>query len=251
MAGSAISAVTKDSVHVRGKDLVGELIGRRDFVDMFLLQLSGREPTAMQKSLVEAVMVAIMEHGLVPSVVAARLTLLGAPESLQGAVAAGLLGVGDHFAGTASACAELLAQIVALPKGERTAAAAGIVADHAARKRPVPGFGHPNHKGGDPRYHRLIEVARDAGAAGDHIEAGELLQDALAARAGKTIVPNISLAIGVLLLEAGLPITSLRGVVLIARCAGLVGHLAEEMVNPSANLMWRATEAAMADAAGA
>jgi citrate synthase len=244
MTGSRISVVTRERVAVRGRDLVDELIGQRDFVDMFLLQLLGADPSPVQRHLVNAVMVAIMEHGLVPSVIAARLTLYGAPESFQGAVASGLLGVGDRFAGTASECAKLLSEIVSHPAEGRLAAADAIVARHRAIRAPVPGFGHPNHKDGDVRYHKLIAVAREVGADGGYLDAATFLGEALVAATGKVIPPNISLAIGALLAEARLPEGSFRGVVLIARCAGLVGHLTEELEAPISERMWAAADAA-------
>lgn len=248
MAGSKISIVTREGVKVRGRDLPGELVGNLSFIDMFLLQLRGRHPSPLERKLVEAVMVTIMEHGLVPSVLAARLTLGGAPESFQGAVAAGLLGVGDRYAGTASECGKLLAEIVAAPPADRDDVAARIVAEHRAARRPLPGFGHPDHKDGDPRYHRLIAVGRELGAEGSYLDACETLGTALCTAAGKTIPTNVSLGIAALLAEAGLPADMFRGVVLIARCAGLVGHIAEEIMDPSADLIWKSAEHAMAQA---
>ncbi len=242
MGKSRISVITHDRIEVRGFDLASELIGKISFTDMFILQTTGTKPTMLQRALIEAVMVAIMEHGVVPSIVASRLTLLGAPESLQGAVAAGLLGVGDRFAGTASECAKILQQIAYSAPADKVKIAAAIVSDHRARKKPVPGFGHPNHKGGDPRYSSLMSVAREAGAEGLYLNACDILHDAVKASAGKPIPTNVSLAIGAVLGESRLPIAIFRGVVLVARCAGLVGHLAEEMVDPVGNDMWKAAE---------
>lgn len=248
MAGSRISVVSRDRVEIRGLDLSDELIGRLSFIDMFLLQLSGQRPTEIQRALVEAVMVTIMEHGLVPSVLTARLTLFGAPESFQGAVAAGLLGVGDRFAGTASACAEILGEVAAAAPQDRDMVATRIVAEHRAARKPLPGFGHPDHKDGDPRYHRLVSYARDLGVEGRYLDACDHLSAALNARANKVVPTNVSLSIAALLAEAGLPTEVFRGVVLIARCAGLVGHLAEEIMDPSADLIWKSAEKAMAQA---
>ena len=240
-----IAGATADRIEVRGRDLVADLIGKVSFTQMFLFHLLGRDAAPTQIAVTDAVLVAIMEHGLVPSAVAARLTLLGAPESLQGAVAAGLLGVGDHFAGTASACAEVLESIVAAPDAERASRAAAIVQTFRSERRPLPGFGHPTHRSGDPRVPRLIEIARAQGVPGRYIEALRLLESAVTQTLGRPLPVNVSAAIAVALREVGIPIEAIRGVVLTARCAGLVGHLLEEMRDPSANDMWQAAERAV------
>ncbi len=240
-----IGGASADRIEVRGRDLVEELVGRLGFTAAFLLQLTGRPATASQVAITDAVMVAIMEHGLVPSAVAARLTLLGAPESFQGAVAAGLLGVGDHFAGTASRCAEILDRLVAAPLAERRALALATVQSFRSDRKPIPGFGHPTHKAGDPRVRRLVEIARANGVAGRYIEALGLLEEAVEQGLGRRLATNVSAAIAVALREADIPTRALRGVILTARCAGLAGHLLEEMSEPSANEMWQAAERAV------
>lgn len=240
-----IAGATADRIEVRGRDLVTDLIGKVSFTQMLLFHLLGREPSSRQVAVTDAVLVAIMEHGLVPSAVAARLTLLGAPESLQGAVAAGLLGVGDRFAGTASACAEVLDRIVSAPPGERDQLATTTVETFRRERRALPGFGHPTHRSGDPRVPRLIEIARAQGVPGQHIEALRLLESAVTRVLGRALPTNVSAAIAVALREVEIPREAIRGVVLTARCAGLVGHLLEEMQDPSANDMWQAAERAV------
>ncbi len=240
-----LAGATADRIEVRGRDLVGELVGRLTFTEMFLLHLLGRDATPLQVAVTDAVLVAIMEHGLVPSAIAARLTLLGAPESFQGAVAAGLLGVGDHFAGTASRCAEVLDGIVAAPPGERRALALSTVQSFRRERKALPGFGHPTHRSGDPRVPRLIEIARARGAPGRYIEALSLLESAIAEVLGRPLPPNVSSAIAAVLREAEIPTEAMRGVILTARCAGLTGHLLEEMRDHSAEQMWEAVERAV------
>ncbi|MGH8219770.1 MAG: citryl-CoA lyase [Steroidobacteraceae bacterium] len=240
-----IAGATADRIEVRGRDLVGELIGKVSFTQMFLFHLLGRDPSPTQVAVTDAVLVAIMEHGLVPSAVAARLTLLGAPESLQGAVAAGLLGVGDRFAGTASACAEVLERIVTAPAAERASRAVGIVESFRRERRALPGFGHPTHRSGDPRVPRLIEIARTLGVPGHYIEALRQLESAVTQVLGRPLPTNVSAAIAVALREVEIPSEAIRGVVLTARCAGLAGHLLEELRDPSANDMWQAAERAV------
>jgi len=240
-----IGGATADRIEVRGRDLVGELVGKLGFTAAFLLQLLGKPPTTPQVAIVDAVMVAIMEHGLVPSAVAARLTLLGAPESFQGAVAAGLLGVGDRFAGTATRCGEVLDRIVEAAPQERSAVALETVQSLRRERKPVPGFGHPTHRFGDPRVPRLVEIVRANGGLGQYIEALELLEGAVAQVLGKALPTNVSAAIAVALREADVPTRAMRGIVLTARCAGLAGHLLEELSEPSANEMWQAAERAV------
>jgi len=240
-----LGGASADRIEVRGRDLVGELIGKLSFTEMFLFHLLGKEPSNLQRAMVDSVLVAIMEHGLVPSVIASRLTALGAPESYQGAVVAGLLGVGDRFAGTASECARLLDQIVEAPAAERAQRAIALVEEYRRERRALPGFGHPIHRNGDPRVPRLLEIARSLGAAGQYLDALVLLEGAVTRCVGRKLPMNVSAAIAAVLREAGLPAQTLRGVILTARCAGIVGHLLEEANEPAADAMWKAAEAAV------
>ena len=209
---------------------------------MIVFHFLGTEPTALQRVAVDAVLVCIMEHGMTPSAVASRVTYLGAPESLQGAVAAGLLGAGSRFVGTADEAAALLARIVATPQDHRATEAAAIAKEHIAAKKFLPGYGHPLHVNGDPRVKRLAEVARAAGAKGEYLDAMVLLGDAIKVASGKNIVINVNAAIAALLLEAELPPAIARGFNLIARCAGLVGHLLEELEEPAGYHIWKMAE---------
>lgn len=241
-ARTAICAFDADNILIRGKNLVDDLIGQYSFTELFLLQALGKEPTERQCRIVDAVMVTIMEHGLVPSAVATRLTHYGAPESFQGAVAAGLLGVGDRYAGTAGECGAILERIVAAPDADRRDKALEEVRAYRKIRRPVPGFGHPIHHERDRRVERLIAVAEQAGADGDFIAAMWLLEEALLEVLEKKLVTNISAAIAAVLAEAGVPSSLMRGIVLTARCAGLVGHLHEEMNNPAGHALWTAAQ---------
>jgi len=241
-ATTQICGFDADTVVVRKSNLVSELIGHVSFIDMFFLQSLGKKPNESQSRIVESVMVGIMEHGLVPSAIVTRMTHYGAPESFQGAVAAGLLGVGDRYAGTAGECGALLERIVAEPADQRHQAALDIVREYRASRRPVPGFGHPIHSENDARVARLLEIAEACDTPGEHIAAMRLLESALSEILGKQLVTNISAAIGAVLAEAGIPSGMMRGVVLIARCAGLVGHLHEEQSNPAAHAMWEGAQ---------
>jgi citrate synthase len=248
-SGKPATRICKAEAHrivIRGRDLATQLMGRTGFVGLFLLQALGRKPAARQIAIVDAVLVTIMEHGLVPSAVVTRLTKYGAPDSYQGAIAAGLLGVGDRYAGTAGLCGELFERLLAVPRKRRAAAAVEEIRRHRAAKRALPGFGHPTHKKADPRVPRLIRIAQQTGVAGRHIEVMRLVEQQLQRELGRKIPVNISAAIAAVLGEAGLPPSMMRGIVLIARCAGLVGHLHEESQRPIAEAMWQAAEQAIA-----
>ena len=227
-----------DEIRVRGKDLCNELIGRLTFTEMMMLHLTGKTPTEQQVKIVDAVLVTIMEHGLTPSAIAARQTWFGAPEALQGAVAAGILGVGSRFAGTSGDCAKLLQEIVDAGErgGQETALA--IVKRFREAKRPVPGYGHPDHKNGDPRVARLVEIANGLGVEGKYIEAMNLLGETINKVTGRNLVINASAAIGAVLAEVGIPIGIMRGLVIVSRAAGVVGHIQEEMEQPASPYVW-------------
>lgn len=246
MSGSASTSIAShapDDVFVRGTSLCTELIGRRSFTEFIYFQVLGRMPTADQTALIDACLVALMEHGLTPSVLAARLTYSSSPEALQGAVAAGLLGVGSRFVGSMEGCAALLSRIVAAEDGE--AEAQRVAVEHRAAKTPLPGFGHPTHKPDDPRALRLLELARARQVAGAHVAAIESLGAAVDAVYGRHITINATGAIAAVLGDCGVPAEIARGFGLIARCAGLVGHLHEERHNPAMRAIWEAAERAV------
>jgi citrate synthase len=240
---TSIASHRPDDVFVRGKSLCQELIGQRSFTEVIYLQILGRLPTADQAALLDACLVALMEHGLTPSVLSARLTYSSAPEALQGAVAAGLLGVGSRFVGSMEGCAALLQRIAAADDGE--AEAKRIAVEHRATQVPLPGFGHPTHKPDDPRAQRLLELARTRGIAGSHVAAIETLSRAVDATYGRHITINATGAIAAILGDCGVPPEIARGFGLIARCAGLVGHLYEEQQNPAMRAIWEAAERAV------
>jgi len=200
----------------------------------------------------DATLVAIAEHGLVPSVQASRLTLAAAPEALQGAVAAGVLGCGSVILGAAEQSGRLLADVVeraatgnpaqagasALPAGTAAFSAAldeialERVREERAARRPVAGYGHPLHKLSDPRVARLLEIAEQAGCSGRHIQAARAVERALPAVIGKPLAMNVSAAIAAVLLDAGYPLLALKGVPILARTASLIAHLLEEQHRP-------------------
>lgn len=240
---TAIATSTREDVFIRGKSLCRELIGHLSFTEMIVFQVLGRVPSAAQTRMVDACLVTLMEHGLTPSALAARLVYGSATEALQSGVAAGLLAVGSRFVGTTEGCGQLLERLIAA--GTTEVEADRIVAEHRARKEPVPGFGHPQHKPDDPRSIRLLELARAEGLAGPHVAAVEVLARAVDRAAGKHITLNATGAIAAVLGDCGVPGEILRGFAIIARAAGLVGHLHEEQRRPAMRAIWEAGDRAV------
>ncbi len=231
---SSICTADHETIVVRGRDLARELLGTVSFTELFWLLLTGELPSAAQRRVLDATLVAIAEHGMVPSVQAARMTLAAAPESLQGAVAAGLLGCGSVVLGSSEVAGRFFAEILARSGGGLglEAAAAQVVREHREAKRAIPGYGHPLHKGHDPRARRLFEVAADAGLAARHVEIARTVETLLPQLVGRALALNVSGAIPAVLLDAGYPLDALKGVPLLARTAGLVAHLLEEQTRP-------------------
>jgi citrate synthase len=221
---SRISRAEPDRVEVRGHDLA-ELMGRVTFTEYFHLLLTGREPTDDERFFLDLLLVAIAEHGLMPSNVAARMTLAADPESLQGAVAAGILGAGSVILGAAGECARLL------DDAEERGAETVVYEIHAAGGR-VPGFGHPLHKPVDPRAERILALADDRAVSGPHVALARELRDAVAAVYGKPLTLNVSLPIAAVLLDLGYAPVVAQAVPILARTAGLLAHLAEEQERP-------------------
>ena len=224
---TSISKAYPDSVDVRGRDLTGDLMGRLTFTEYFHLLLTGREPTEEQRFFLDLLLVAIAEHGLMPTNVAARMTLAAAPDSLQGAVAAGILGAGPVVLGTSESCARLLEEAQA--QGSEPATVARAI--HAAGGK-VPGFGHPVHRPLDPRAERILELADERGVSGAHVRFARGLRDAVAEVWGKPLTMNVSLPIAAVMLDLGFPTTAVKAVPILARTAGLLAHLAEEQELP-------------------
>lgn len=241
---TSIATHTADDVVVRDRSLCRELIGKVTFTEMAFFQITGQMPSAGQTAVLDACLVTLMEHGLTPSVLATRLVCSSAPEAMQAAVAAGLLAVGSVFVGTVEGCARLLARIVASSDGVEVEAQR-VAEEHRAAKKPVAGFGHPVHKPDDPRAACIERVAREHGVAGAHTDALGALSRAVDRVAARHITINATGAVAAALADCGAPIEIMRGFALIARCAGLVGHVHEEQRDPAMNAIWNAADRAV------
>jgi citrate synthase len=233
-AQSHISRAYPDRVEVRGRDLTGELMGELSFTEYFHLLLTGRKPTSEQRFFLDVLLVAIAEHGMMPTNVAARMTLAADPRSLQGAVAAGILGAGPVLLGTTEECANLLAaarekvDVGAEPAGVATEMAQGV-RDSGER---LPGFGHPVHKPVDPRAERILALADERGVSGPYVELARAFRQAVAEVWGKPLTLNISMPIAAVMLDLGFPPSTVKAIPILARTASLLAHLAEEREEP-------------------
>jgi len=241
---TSIATHTADDIFIRDKSLCRELIGKLSLTEMMVFQILGRRPTKGETTVIDACLVTLMEHGMTPSAIAARLTYTSAPEAMQAAVASGLVGVGSLFVGTMEGCAALLERMLAAADGPE-AEAERIAGEHRASKTPLPGFGHPLHKPDDPRTPVLLDLARAEGVAGRHIAALEALGRAVDKAYRKHITINATGAIAAALGDCGVPAAIMRGFALVSRCAGLVGHIREEQERPALRAIWEAAEKAV------
>jgi citrate synthase len=231
---------TAEAITVRGHDLVADLIGKVSLGDMAFLELKGRLPTAKESTVFNALAVTLVEHGMTPSAIATRMTYFGAPESLQGAVAAGLLGIGDRFGGSVEEAARTLQEALegAGANADPIAVARQIVASHKERKRPIAGLGHPIHKPIDPRTPRLFAIAADNGFSGRFVELMQAISAEASRSYGRELPVNATGAIGAIASELEIPWRVTRGLAVMARAIGLVGHVQEELQEPLAAEIW-------------
>ena len=231
---------TADRIVVRGHDLAEELIGKVSLGDVAFLELMGRLPTKKESVVFNAITVTLVEHGMTPSAIAARLTYFGAPESLQGAVAAGLLGMGDRFGGPVEGAARLLQEALrdVAPGTNLRPVAILIVAEHRESKKQIGGLGHPVHKGVDPRTPRLFAIAAENGFSGRYVDLMQLVGEEASRSFGRHLPVNATGAIGAIASELGLPWRVCRGLAVMSRAIGLVAHIQEEIGEPLAAEIW-------------
>jgi len=238
-----------DQIQLLGHNLATELIGRVGFGELALWLTTQQRPTPQQVRVFEAVLVALADHGFTPTAIAARLTLYSAPDALQGAIAAGLLGGGSRFLGVTEDTGRFLAQVLASVEGslpasdeEWDALARRAVAAERAAGRFIPGLGHPVHKTGDPRTPVIVGIAEQEGLRGPHLRLFEAIGRVHAEVLGRRLPLNGAGVCGAALADLGLPPELLRGVALLARTAGLLGQIAEEMRTPIAPTIYYAVD---------
>lgn len=232
---SDIAWSAPDRVMIHGHDLCRELVGKVDFGQMAFLQIFARMPkNDNELRMFNAIMVILVEHGITPSALSTRLTLSGAPESVQAAVAAGLLGLGSVFVGSLDQAARMLQEALVDPDnpGDLEQIAEQVVTDYLSRKAIIPGIGHPFHKPIDPRTGALFQVARETGFYGPYADLITLIGQKAEQRTGKVLPVNVTAAMAAVSSQMGLSWKYVRGLAVAARAVGLVGHVIEEMRQP-------------------
>ncbi|MXY77848.1 MAG: citryl-CoA lyase [Acidimicrobiia bacterium] len=240
MAG--LADASGDRITVHGLDLAEELIGSTSFASMLYLLTIGELPERSVESMIDAMLVTVAEHGLTPSAITARLTYRGAPDSLQGAVAAGLLGAGPALLGTAEQAAGMLARLVSDSTAEtREQVVSQSVAAWLREGAVIPGFGHPIHRDGDARVAALRRVQTDQRLPEEHFLTAVLVESALSEAKGRTVPMNAAGAIGAIVSDMRLPPRFARGLSIVARSAGLLAHVMEEASHPIADRIWKDT----------
>jgi len=244
MMRSELGYSTRENIYVQGRDLCGEILGHMDLGAMAFLQLTGRMPNANEAKMFNALAITLVEHGITPSAIAARMTYAGAPEALQSAVAAGLCGLGTVFAGTSEGAARILRQALDDPADTRSLdeRAEAIVARSVAEGWQIPGIGHPIHRPLDPRTVRLFAIAEETGFKGRYVEMMLAIHRAVEKHKGRSITLNATGAMGALCCELGLPVEACRGIAVMARAIGLVGHILEEIRSPMSIELWQKIE---------
>ena len=237
-----------ERMNLLGQDVAGDLMGQVGFGELAYWLITRQRPTPGEARLFEAVLIGLADHGFTPTAIAARLTYLSAPDAVQGALAAGLLGGGSRFLGVTEDTGRFLADVLAtapeppLDDEGWDELARAAVAERKAAGKFVPGLGHPVHKVRDPRTPRLIEIAHEEGLYGPHLALFEAIGRVHAEVLGKRLPLNGAGVSGAALADLGLRAELLRAAVLLARCAGLIGHIAEEIRRPVANDIYLAVD---------
>jgi citrate synthase len=237
---SHISQAYPDRVEVRGRDLGGDLMGRLTFTEYFHLLLTGREASDDERFFLDVLLVSIAEHGLMPSNLAARMTLAADPGSLHGAVAAGILGAGPVVLGTSAECARLLEETHASARDP-----VDVVREIRASGGKVPGFGHPLHRPHDPRAERILELADERGVSGRYMELARAFREAVAEAWEQPLPMNVAMPIAAVMLDLGYSAATVGTVPILARTAGLLAHLVEEGEHPIGFLLAAKAEEAV------
>ena len=232
--------MSEDKITVYGHDLVHEIMGQWTFAEVvFAALVGGQRPSAQQARMIDVLLTTFVDHGVTPSSLATRLTLLGAPEAMQAAIAAGLCGAGSRYLGTMQIAAEMLSgALEGNDQADLSGIASALVQQYRAAKRQLPGLGHPEHKSGDPRTPKLMEIARETGSAGRHCKLLFSISDAFTETTGRQLPVNAAGLSGAIVADMGLSAVAARGLAVISRAAGLVGIVISEMREPTAQTIW-------------
>lgn len=235
MPSTRIGTHPNDSarLRMRGRDTLSDVVGKMSFTEGFYFIVTGTEPTPAQTRVLDAALLVLMDHGLTPSALVARLVAESNPDDMQIPLAAGVLMVGNRFVGTMGGAGRILSEGMAY-EGDKREWAKATVQKFGQSKRRIPGFGHPVYSPADPRAERLFTVAREAGVKGDYIDLINLLGEAIDDAAKRHLTLNATGALAAVLHEIGFPVDAMRSVAVVGRCAGLVAHIREEAHAPVA-----------------
>ncbi|MFB6096070.1 MAG: citryl-CoA lyase [Haloferacaceae archaeon] len=233
---TSISTYDETSVELAGLDLTEEVMGELDFASVTYLLVTGERPTPGERTVLNGMLTSLIAHGVTPHAITTRLTLLTAPESIQGAVAAGLLGTGRRFLGSMEDTSRALARVTD-PDGDLDDPD-GLAAEYVASGRPFPGIGHPHHDPVDPRAQRLFDLADEHDVAGENVAALRAVQARLESETGASLPINVTGAIGAISADMGMPPRAARGIAMLSRAAGLIAEALEEERNPQAMGYW-------------
>lgn len=222
-----------DRFRMRGKDTLSEIVGEMSFAQAFYLCVTGREATPEVARIFDSCLIILMDHGITPTALVARMVEESVPDDVQIPVAAGIMMIGNKFAGTMQGCAQILQDCKAAG-GDQRAWLADKVAEYRAAKKFIPGFGHPYYFPEDPRAARLFQIARDNGASGEYIDMVQVLGEEIDKAAGRHLTLNVTGALGAVLSEIDYPVPVMRSASVVGRAAGLVAHIYEEKQHPIA-----------------
>jgi len=227
-----ITKIEANKVVVRGYR-IDELMGRVPFACVVYLVLKGELPTEAQGRVMDALLVASVDHGATPPSVLAARTVASGGAPLTTGIAAGIMTINQHHGGAIEGCMRVLLEAVARQREAGTdvaTAAHAMVADYRVQKRRIPGYGHRIHSA-DPRTARLLALATDNDVAGDYVAMAQAIQGALKDVLGKDLPLNVDGAIAAVLCEMDFPPEMGNGFFAIARTVGLTAHVFDEIVN--------------------
>jgi citrate synthase len=228
--GSSTSDVSR--LVMRGRDVLTDVLGKMSFSEAFYFIVTGKDIEPRKLPLMDACMIVLMDHGITPTAIVARLIADSLPGQSQVGIAAGTMMIGEKFVGTMTGMGSLLLEGVA--SGKEPRAWARETADDAAKtKKRLPGFGHPYYHPTDPRTLRLMEIARTNGVDGPYVALVHILSEELDRASGRHLTLNVTGALGALLCELGFPAAAMRGMAVVSRAAGLVAHTIEETAEPT------------------
>ena len=222
-----------DRFRMRGRDVLSEILGEKSFSETFYLLVTGNELPENHVRTFDACMVILMDHGITPTALVARMVHDSLPEDVQLPMVAGAMMVGNKFAGTMAGAGAIFKEGIKAG-GDPREFARSVIARHKEQKKFIPGYGHPYYFPTDPRSDRMFQIAREGGVDGKYIELAKVLSEEIEKSRGKPLTLNVTGALGAVLNEVSFPVEVMRGVAAVSRSAGLIGHVFEEMENPIA-----------------